>query len=125
MLHTFSIKLKTLSEVHTLSKAPNRGRGGGIFFLVWKRQWEEGDIRILLGWGKFLFEIQITKRNVTVRCFLKRTVTGRCFSKRNVTVRCFSKRIVTASVFFTNCEMQIFGVKIRVDRFGTKLYIKN
>ena len=75
--------------------------------------------------ANFCLRFRLQKRNVTVRCFLKRNVTGRCFSKRNVTVRCFSKRNVTASVFFTICEMQIFSVKIRVDRFDTKLYVKN
>ena len=34
--------LGTLSAVYTLSIAPHIGEGGGDFFPVWKRQWEEG-----------------------------------------------------------------------------------
>ena len=101
MLHTFSIKLKTLSEVHTLSKAPNRGRGeGGFFFWFGNDNGRRGDIRILLGWGKFLFEIQITKKKCDGQVFFKKKCDGQVFFEKKCNGQVFFKKKCDGISFF-------------------------
>ena len=101
MLHTFSIKLKTLSEVHTLSKAPNNRRRGGIFFFWFGNDnGRRGDIRILLGWGKFLFEIQITKKKCDGQVFFKKKCDGQVFFEKRCNGQVFFKKKCDGISFF-------------------------
>ena len=101
MLHTFSIKLKTLSEVHTLSKTLKRGGGcGGFFFWFGNDNGRRGDIRILLGWGKFLFEIQITKKKCDGQVFFKKKCNGQVFFEKKCNDQVFFKKKCDGISFF-------------------------